>query len=87
MFFESLCVDQQYIYAACINIKITAREDGGSYIRAKKILVFDWEENPIITLNLDHNIMNMSFDPVRRMMYVWDNEDELYRCDMNFLYE
>ena len=86
-FFESLCVDQQYIYAACINKKITAREDDGSYIRAKKILVFDWEGNPTITLNLDHHIMNMSFDPVHRMMYVLDNEDELYRYDMNFLYE
>lgn len=86
LYFEWLCVDQQFIYASCVDKPLTAREADGSYCHARKMLVFDWDGRPLMTLHLDHKIMDMTFDPVHRMLYVTNEVDELYRYDMNFLY-
>lgn len=86
-YFQWITVDQHYIYASYVNKLITEKEDGSNFLNAKTILVFDWEGNPVITLHLDNKFRSMAFDPVYKMLYLTNTEDELYQYDMNFLYD
>lgn len=86
-FFQNISADQQYIYISYINKPIDSKEEDGSHFRnAETLKVFDWEGTPIITLHLDNKFRFMSFDPVHKMFYLTNYKDELYRYDMNFLY-
>ncbi len=43
---------------------------------ANKIIVFDWDGNPIKILNLDTEVSNITIDENDRVIYAYSNEME-----------
>jgi hypothetical protein len=73
------CVDDDFIYAAI-------REDNHIFIN-----IFDWDGNYLKRLILDKNMDEfMALDTINKYLYilaVGDEEEEIYRYDVSYLYK
>jgi hypothetical protein len=52
--------------------------------------VFDWDGNFIRKIFLDKIILNIALDPVNKYLYVdttGEDEEEIYRYDVSYLYK
>lgn len=83
VYYDGLCVSDKYIY--CI-YKNCLRVDKKNQSQTK-ILIFDWNGNPQIKLNLAENISNISFDEQENCLYGMSRygEESVFRYDLTDL--
>lgn len=79
-YFISLCSDNRYIYA--LHKGHMADPEELSY--GDRILVFDWEGNPVCQFNLPVKVNNMTLDYASPTIYaVNDMDEKFYKIDVS----
>lgn len=74
MFFIDANCTQNYIYLL-ISDKIIG-DDFYNAIRSNKILVFDWNGNPVTSLSLDIEVNSIAVDSSDKVLYAYDQGNE-----------
>jgi hypothetical protein len=84
--YKMITLDNDYIYALYAGIDLA--EDGVAHFMTStdNIHVFDWEGKFIAKIQLDQKVEYIAFDPIKKFIYSYDNEELIYRFDVSYLY-
>lgn len=80
VYYDGLCVSDKYIYCIYKNcLRVNRKKQPQT-----KILIFDWNGNPQLKLNLSENISNISFDAKENCLYGMSRygEESVFRYDL-----
>lgn len=80
VYYDGLCVSDKYIYCIYKNcLRVNRNKQPQT-----EILIFDWNGNPKLKLNLAENISNISFDDQENCLYGMSRygEESVFRYDL-----
>jgi hypothetical protein len=78
MHYRALQADDSYIYV------LEHPKEGLPY---GIVNVFDWDGNFVRILRIDDGNVSFAFDPVRKILYIKNDAEEITAYDLNFLYK
>jgi hypothetical protein len=85
LYYSYILVDDRYIYGLYSDTEYGARKWEGNIVN-----VFDWNGNFIKKILLDKIALAIALDPVNKYLYldsVGEDEEEIYRYDVSYLYK
>jgi hypothetical protein len=87
LYYSNILVDDRYIYGLYSDTEYRLRK-----WKSNTVNVFDWDGNFIRRLFLDKTALKIALDPVNKYLYldtedVDENEEEIYRYDVSYLYK
>jgi hypothetical protein len=81
----NMCVDNRYIYGLYSDTEYGARK-----WESNTVNVFDWDGNFIRKILLDKIALKIALDPVNKYLYIdtiGEDDEEIYRYDVSYLYK
>lgn len=80
-FHRDISVDNDFIYVSFVNIKKDKKRNPINLIH-----IYNWNGEFVKRLFLNKSFINMTIDSKNKIIYTLDENDEIYKYDMNFLF-
>lgn len=84
MFYLDVRTTQEYIFALFLNQILEEWQRKPIDI---EIHVFDWNGTPLYKLHIDEHLVNFCIDPVEKVMYAFDHEENIYQYDLSQIFQ